>query len=112
MITCCHVDKLFFMFCSHSVGFFTAPVKGVYYFQFTVFGSLNYNVGVYVYKNNQNIMFNVEWQHDSGVEYFTNSVILELIAGDELCLILPGGTAVFDSEHNHCTFSGALLFPL
>lgn len=77
MITCCHVDKLFFMFCSHSVGFFTAPVKGVYYFQFTVFGSLNYNVGVYVYKNNQNIMFNVEWQHDSGVEYFTNSVILE-----------------------------------
>ncbi|KAG8008021.1 Merlin [Nibea albiflora] len=95
-----------------NVRFFTAPVRRVYYFQFTVFGVLNYNVGVYVYKNYQNIMFNVEWLRDSSVDYFTNSVILELIAGDAIQLILPAGAAFLDGTSNHCTFSGALLFPL
>ncbi|KAK1882764.1 Complement C1q-like protein 4 [Dissostichus eleginoides] len=95
-----------------ATGFFKAPVKGVYYFQFTVCGHHTGLMGVYVYKNNQKIMFNVEWKEDQLYKYFTNSVILELMAGDEIHLALPATHVLYDDGSNQSTFSGALLFPL
>ncbi|XP_042372980.1 complement C1q-like protein 3 [Plectropomus leopardus] len=95
-----------------ATGFFIAPVRGVYYFQFTVCGNHTGLVGVYVYKNNQRIMFNVEWKEDAHFKYFTNSVVLELMAGDKVHLVLPSTFAVYDSVDNHSTFSGSLLFAL
>ncbi|XP_037603761.1 uncharacterized protein LOC119475302 isoform X2 [Sebastes umbrosus] len=94
-----------------ATGFFTAPVKGVYYLQFTLFGLRIGHMAVTVYKNNQKIMFNVE-RNDGNYEYFTNSVVLELLAGDKIHLDLPSTYTLFDSTDNHCTFSGSLLFPL
>ncbi|XP_038563485.1 heavy metal-binding protein HIP-like isoform X1 [Micropterus salmoides] len=95
-----------------ATGFFTAPVKGVYSFQFTVCGNHKGNMGVYVYKNKQRMMYNAEWWANAGYEYLSNSVVLELIAGDEVHLVLPAGFFVFDNLNNHSTFSGSLLFPL
>uniref|UniRef100_A0A671U0U2 C1q domain-containing protein n=1 Tax=Sparus aurata TaxID=8175 RepID=A0A671U0U2_SPAAU len=96
-----------------STGFFTAPVKGVYNLQFTVFGYLAGYTGVYVYKNNQRIMYN--WEHnnnDSVPEFLTNSLVLELKAGDEIYLVLPSSHRITDSTHEESTFSGSLLFTL
>ena len=69
-------------------------------------------MGAYVYKNNRRIMFNVKWHKDFGFVYITNSVVLELLAGDVINLVLPSGFSLIDDEFNHSTFSGALLFPL
>ncbi|XP_059185076.1 complement C1q-like protein 3 [Centropristis striata] len=95
-----------------STGFFTAPVRGVYYFQFTMNGYQPGNMGVYVYKNNERIMYNVEIKEEKGNEYMTNSVVLELMAGDEIYLVLPRLCSLWDSSYNHNTFSGSLLFTL
>ncbi|TMS10420.1 Complement C1q-like protein 4 [Larimichthys crocea] len=97
---------------SPASGFFTAPVKGLYYLQFTVSEVLRGYMGVKVYKNNQRIMYNQEFNHGDSHGYFTNSVILELIAGDIIHLALPSGQSAYDNGNNHNTFSGALLFPL
>uniref|UniRef100_A0A8C2ZFD1 Cerebellin 17 n=1 Tax=Cyclopterus lumpus TaxID=8103 RepID=A0A8C2ZFD1_CYCLU len=97
---------------SPATGFFTAPVKGVYYLQFTVCANHTGLMGVYVYKNNQKIMYNVEWKEDQLYKYFTNSVVLELMAGDAIHLVLPSTYSLYDDSNNHNTFSGTLLFPL
>ncbi|XP_059213435.1 multimerin-2-like [Centropristis striata] len=95
-----------------STGFFTAPVRGVYYFQFTM-GDLRAGyMGVYVYKNNQKIMYNYEVKEGAGYDYMTNSVVLELMAGDEIHLVLPEGFHLYDDTNNQNTFSGSLLFTL
>ncbi|XP_059214581.1 complement C1q-like protein 2 [Centropristis striata] len=95
-----------------STGFFTAPVRGVYYFQFTLCGYLTGWMGVQVYKNNQRIMYNLENKEGTGHEYMTNSVVLELMAGDEIHLVLPSSHSLYDNIYNHNTFSGSLLFTL
>ncbi|XP_054482486.1 uncharacterized protein LOC129114009 [Anoplopoma fimbria] len=97
---------------SPDTGFFTAPVKGAYYFQFTMCGHHTGLMGVYVYKNNQRIMFNVEWKEEMLYKYFTNSVVLELNAGDKIHLVLPSTHSLYDDGDNHNTFIGTLLFPL
>ncbi|KAL6098750.1 uncharacterized protein ACO6RY_17824 [Pungitius sinensis] len=97
---------------SPSTGFFTAPVKGVYYFQFTASSNSKGLMGVYVFKNNNIIMYNEELNDGSSFKYLTNSVVLELIAGDEVRLVLPSKRLLSENGNNHNTFSGALLFPL
>ncbi|XP_059197174.1 heavy metal-binding protein HIP-like [Centropristis striata] len=95
-----------------STGFFTAPVRGVYYFQFTMCGHNAGYMGVQMYKNNQRIMWNEEYKQESIYEYLTNSVVLELMAGDEIHLTLASGHSLYDDTNNHNTFSGSLLFTL
>uniref|UniRef100_A0A3Q3W4C6 C1q domain-containing protein n=1 Tax=Mola mola TaxID=94237 RepID=A0A3Q3W4C6_MOLML len=95
-----------------ATGLFTAPVKGVYYFQFTVFGYHVCTIGVQVYKNSQQIMSNWEKNEEVSPEYLTNSLILELTAGDVFHLRLRSGLCIFDDTNNYSTFSGSLLFPL
>ncbi|KAL7390728.1 hypothetical protein ABVT39_026455 [Epinephelus coioides] len=95
-----------------ATGFFTAPVKGVYYLQFSVCSNLTGLMGVQLYKNNQRIMYNDERKEEVGLEYLTKSVVLELMAGDEIHLILPSDYSLYDDADNHNTFSGSLLFTL
>ncbi|KAL3970924.1 bradykinin receptor B2 [Sarotherodon galilaeus] len=97
---------------SAATGFFTAPVRGVYYFQFTVCGSSAGLKGVHVYKNSQKIMYSAEWKEHPNIRYFTNSVVLELFTGDIVYLRLPKDHGIFDNANNYSTFSGSLLFPL
>lgn len=49
---------------------------------------------VSVCKNNQSIMFNVEWKEDKGLQRFTYTVVLELIGGDGIHLVLPSGLSL------------------
>ncbi|XP_059188014.1 complement C1q-like protein 3 [Centropristis striata] len=95
-----------------ATGFFTAPVRGVYYFQFTMCGHRTGYMGVHVYKNNQRIMYNLENKEEEGYEYMTNSVVLELMAGDEIHLVLPKTFSLYENEYSQNTFSGSLLFTL
>uniref|UniRef100_A0A671TMP4 C1q domain-containing protein n=1 Tax=Sparus aurata TaxID=8175 RepID=A0A671TMP4_SPAAU len=95
-----------------STGFFTAPVKGVYNLQFTVMGYYAGNTAVSVYKNNQRIMANWEQNNNMIQKYLTNSLVLELTAGDVIHLVLPSGQSVYCSSNNQSTFSGSLLFTL
>ncbi|XP_059206479.1 complement C1q-like protein 2 [Centropristis striata] len=95
-----------------STGFFTAPVRGVYYFQFTLCGGQTGLMGVQVFKNNQRIMWNAENKEEGGEEYMTNSVVLELMAGDQIHLVLPWGYTLWDTSNNYNTFSGSFLFTL
>ncbi|XP_056264644.1 methyltransferase-like protein 27 isoform X1 [Pseudoliparis swirei] len=97
---------------SPATGFFTAPVRGVYYLQFTLCANHTGLMGVYVYKNKERIMYNVEWKEEQLYKYFTNSVVLELMAGDSIHLVLPSTYSLYDDRDNHTTFSGTLLFPL
>ncbi|XP_059182160.1 heavy metal-binding protein HIP-like [Centropristis striata] len=97
---------------SPNTGIFTAPVRGVYYLQFTACGNQAGYIGVRVYKNNQKIMSNWERKDNSSLIFFTNSVVLELMAGDTIHLVLPSGYSLYDDSNNYSTFSGALLFTL
>ncbi|XP_073348924.1 uncharacterized protein [Pagrus major] len=98
---------------SPTTGFFTAPVKGVYYFRFTMCGESDYDVmGVKIFHNGESIIFNLQTGYEGHSEYLSNAVILELNVGDELHLVLPVEASAFDNLNNHSTFSGFLLFKL
>ncbi|GAA6229248.1 golgin subfamily A member 3-like [Lates japonicus] len=100
---------------SPTTGFFTAPVKGVYFFRFTVCGHREEGIGVQLFHNKKSIIYNVQsWPYnsESHFEYQSNAVILELNAGDELYLVLPEWDTMFDNLNNHSTFSGFLLFSM
>ncbi|XP_063041033.1 cerebellin-1-like [Engraulis encrasicolus] len=98
---------------SSKSGVFTAPVRGVYYFRFTVV-DLVYNSGMTVQlsKNGQVIMQLFENETDGNETYLSSGMTLELELGDEVNMVLPPGYKLFDSGSNHSTFSGFLLFPL
>ncbi|XP_068186540.1 uncharacterized protein [Antennarius striatus] len=97
---------------SPSTGLFTAPVKGVYRFQFTMFAYNSIISCAKLYKNNQQLIYNLHDKPDISTEYFTNSVILELQARDDVFLVLPANCAVHDDGNHYSTFSGSLLFTL
>merc|ERR1712168_184139 len=91
-------------------GVFTAPVTGVYFFRFTASNRnhLDLDMGVKLYKNQEEIMYN----HENGVEdFFSNAVTLELVMGDKVFLMLPPWVTVYADSHEN-TFSGHLLFTM
>lgn len=99
-------------FCFPPSGYFTAPYKGVYYFQFTGYRYLSGFMAIEVAKNGHKIMINAEVTHQTNFEFMTNSLVLELEAGDVIHLRLPTGYQLYDNTGNYTTFSGYLLFLL
>ncbi|KAM4620729.1 complement C1q-like protein 2 isoform 2-T2 [Polymixia lowei] len=93
-------------------GFFTAPVRGVYYIRFTVCSASVANMGLRISKNNQKIMYNELYNRDGHGEYISNGVVLNLEAGDNIHMSLPSAHVIFDNSDNQITFSGFLLFPM
>uniref|UniRef100_A0A3Q1I1M1 C1q domain-containing protein n=1 Tax=Acanthochromis polyacanthus TaxID=80966 RepID=A0A3Q1I1M1_9TELE len=93
-------------------GFFTAPVRGAYYFRFTMWEYRTpYYMGISLYHNDKRVMVNV----DKNVDYvanMSNAVILQLGKGDLVYMILNSGNGLYDNADNLVTFSGFLLFPL
>lgn len=63
-------------------------------------------------KNGEQILHNWAKNTITKPEYFTNSVILELEAGDEIYLVLPTSHQLYDDSNNYSSFSGSLLFLL
>ncbi|XP_063049693.1 uncharacterized protein LOC134444267 [Engraulis encrasicolus] len=96
-----------------TTGFFTAPVRGVYYFRFTVMDRLSAHwMGIKMFKKGVRLMQLVEYDTDGKASYLSSGLTLQLEKGDVVNMVLPKGYRLFDSWNNHCTFSGFLLFPL
>jgi len=94
-------------------GFFTAPVKGVYFFRFTICGIQIYqSMGANLYKNGQNIVSVGQWLYHNQHRYASNGAVLQLEVGDVICMKLLPGYTIYDSPGNLSTFSGFLIYPL
>uniref|UniRef100_A0A673I8B9 C1q domain-containing protein n=1 Tax=Sinocyclocheilus rhinocerous TaxID=307959 RepID=A0A673I8B9_9TELE len=96
-----------------TTGIFTAPLKGAYMFNFSVYGHWNPSTPstVSIVKNEQRVVV----AHGHQDQYAVNSskgVVLILEVGDVVYVRLWSGRKIYDNEHNHITFSGYLLFPL
>ncbi|XP_076120639.1 uncharacterized protein LOC143100933 [Alosa pseudoharengus] len=98
---------------SSMTGFFTAPVRGVYNFRFTVMDYLaSRYMNIKMYKNAEQIMWLGEYDTDGQQTYVSGGVTLQLEVGDVVNMQLPAGHRLWDDSNNHNIFSGFLLFSL
>ncbi|XP_040918109.1 complement C1q-like protein 2 [Toxotes jaculatrix] len=97
-----------------STGIFTAMVKGMYFFRFTMFNNFNPapNSVVSLKKNSQ--LLTSVWDtsgsdiNDTG----SNAVVIPLEVGDNVYVELQANRMVYDDAMNYNTFSGFLLFTM
>ncbi|XP_070834705.1 paramyosin-like [Chaetodon trifascialis] len=97
---------------NQTAGVFTAPVRGLYFFSFTAADYLKGYMGLYLYRNNQPIIFNLDLNDHGGYASTSNGVALQLEEGDRVRLSLPASYRLYDDSRNFSVFSGFLLFPL
>ncbi|XP_076118962.1 complement C1q tumor necrosis factor-related protein 4-like [Alosa pseudoharengus] len=97
---------------SSTTGFFTAPVRGVYYVRFTVMDyPFSAWMDIKMFKNQEQIFFLADHEAQ-GHLYISSGVTLQLEVGDVVNMRLPAGKRLYDDHNNQCTFTGFLLFPL
>lgn len=93
-----------------NTGMFTAPVRGVYRFDFGIYSLYGGDpAGASLIKNQEHICMTYEHQ-SSGAGTSSKSVALQMERGDTVFLRLPRTYKVFDNENHHTMFSGHLLF--
>ncbi|CAK6983975.1 complement C1q tumor necrosis factor-related protein 3-like [Scomber scombrus] len=97
---------------NQTAGVFTAPLRGLYFFSFTAADYLKGYMGLYLYRNNQPIIFNLDLNDHGGYASTSNAVVLQLEEGDLVRLGLPASYRLYDDSRNFSVFSGFLLFPL
>ncbi|XP_014015132.1 complement C1q-like protein 3 [Salmo salar] len=93
-----------------ATGIFTAMVKGVYYFRYTMFYNGNANAVVALMKNEEFLVST--WDAVSGrtEDSASNAVIVQLEVGDNVFAQLSANRNVYEDGGNYNTFSGFLLF--
>uniref|UniRef100_A0A8C6WWX4 C1q domain-containing protein n=1 Tax=Neogobius melanostomus TaxID=47308 RepID=A0A8C6WWX4_9GOBI len=95
-----------------STGFFTAPVRGAYHFEFYVFAyGGSHAAGVWLVKNGEHIFMAYEHQTNGG-GMTANGATLLLEAGNVVFLRLRQNDVINDDSNHPSTFSGHLLFPM
>uniref|UniRef100_A0A8D0A884 C1q domain-containing protein n=1 Tax=Sander lucioperca TaxID=283035 RepID=A0A8D0A884_SANLU len=97
---------------NQTAGVFTAPVRGLYFFSFTAADYLKGYMGLYLYRNNQPILFNLDLNDHGGYASTSNAIALQLEEGDKVRLSLPASYRLYDDSRNFSVFSGFLLFAL
>ncbi|XP_075304557.1 uncharacterized protein LOC142366535 isoform X2 [Odontesthes bonariensis] len=97
---------------NQSAGVFTAPIRGIYFFSFTAADFLKGYMGLYLYRNNQPIIFSLDLNDHGGYASTSTAVALQLEEGDQVRLSLPASYRLYDDSRNFSVFSGFLLFPL
>ncbi|XP_034145218.1 complement C1q-like protein 2 [Esox lucius] len=95
-----------------ATGVFTAMVKGVYFFRYTMFYSGNANAVVSLRKNGQLIVSTWDTGSGEAQDFASNAAIVELEVGDNVYAQLSANRQVFEDAGNYNTFSGFLLFTL
>ncbi|XP_042566179.1 multimerin-2-like [Clupea harengus] len=96
-----------------STGIFTAPVRGVYQFDFKVYGpgSSRNPSGVTLQRNGQHVL--IAYVHQTaGSVHSSNGVSQLLEVGDAVYVQLYPGAWIHDNGNHYNTFSGHLLFPM
>ncbi|XP_031435087.1 complement C1q-like protein 2 [Clupea harengus] len=96
-----------------NTGVFTAPVRGVYYFNVFVFGNGHESrpSGVSLHKNGEHIVIAYSVQNTVHMAA-SNGASLLLEVGDVVYLKLWPNAWVRDNYNHHTTFSGHLLFAM
>nr|XP_033495817.1 uncharacterized protein LOC117265423 isoform X3 [Epinephelus lanceolatus] len=96
-----------------NTGFFIAPVRGAYHFEFYIgtYGDASHASGAHLVKNGGQTFMAYEHQ-PSGHSSSANGATLLLEVGDVVYLRQWANTRIFDNENHHSTFSGHLLFTM
>ncbi|XP_033992043.1 uncharacterized protein LOC117487517 [Trematomus bernacchii] len=96
-----------------NTGFFFAPVRGAYHFEFYIgaHGHSSLPACAALIKNSETVSRAHEHQ-TSGFGKSSNGATLLLEVGDVVFLRLCGNSRIFDNENHHNTFSGHLLFTM
>uniref|UniRef100_A0A3P9QIC0 Cerebellin 10 n=1 Tax=Poecilia reticulata TaxID=8081 RepID=A0A3P9QIC0_POERE len=96
-----------------NTGIFSAPIRGVYHFEFYLHGHGHKSIhtAATLVKNGQQIFTAFEGQPSYSVNP-SNGVILHLESGDVVFVRLWRNSRIYDTCNNHTTFSGHLLFPM
>ncbi|XP_035864674.1 complement C1q-like protein 4 isoform X1 [Sander lucioperca] len=98
-----------------NTGMFTAPVRGVYHFEWSVAakGDNSHGSGAWLVKNTQNVFMAYEYEA-YGFMSSSKAVALLLEVGDVVFvrLVAEGSNVAYDDKSHHTTFSGHLLFPM
>lgn len=93
-------------------GIFTAMVKGMYFFRFSMFNNLNPipNSVVSLKKNGVLLTSVFDASGSDGNDMGSNAVVIPLEVGDTVYAELHANREVYDDSMGYNTFSGFLLF--
>ncbi|KAF1378044.1 hypothetical protein PFLUV_G00185500 [Perca fluviatilis] len=96
-----------------NTGEFTAPVRGAYNFEWTIFGQVDgsHASGAVLVKNSEAVFQAYEYQ-TAGWMSASNAATLLLEVGDRVSVRLRVDTRAYDDYNHYTTFSGFLLFPM
>uniref|UniRef100_A0A669CRV5 Cerebellin 10 n=1 Tax=Oreochromis niloticus TaxID=8128 RepID=A0A669CRV5_ORENI len=92
-------------------GIFTAPVRGVYHFDWSVYARANNKTGAALFRNGEHIFLAYE-NPTSGDVSGSNAASLRLEVGDQVSVRLWANTRIFDDQYHHTSFSGHLIFTM